>query len=381
MLRHEVLTYILTRCLCPSFLALRRRMTSSNAFTCFLQESTAQYVPSLETKELPKKKRKTWKKPADKPKRPPSAYNLYFQLERERLLANEPDREFTAEEVARIAETQVLGLKPKRKHRKSHGKISFAELARVIANKWKELESSRKTVFERRAAYEKQRYVKAVEEWAAEKKRQHQKSVVNENNTASLQTHHKSVEDPVALSIHASSLQQSMKAFLQNIDHEEQLHPVEDDAFSFPDQHPFMCQKACSVADQVFQMALQCNIQPDYQQPNEVHSQFMTQDNFSFQPQHQAQHLSDQYSYNSTGDNCGMMQHRIVSDLSDVQSSHHVQHVDSKVNATFQQYSEFNHMDQHQHQHMSQTEVEPIRVLYQGNINGSHDMANFHFLQ
>jgi hypothetical protein len=104
-----------------------------------------------------------------KPKRPLSAYNLYFQLERERLIDGTAETEFTAEEVERVAAAKrhVGGSddKPKRKHRKSHGKISFAELARTIANKWKTLQPSQKDLLLERAAMEKARYLRELEEW------------------------------------------------------------------------------------------------------------------------------------------------------------------------------------------------------------------------
>lgn len=115
----------------------------------------------------PRQYRKGWRKPQGMPKRPMSSYNLFFQLERERLVNEEEERVFTPEDIDRIAKIQKekdLSCY-KRKHRKSHGKISFSKLARVIADKWKSMDKASKSAFFERAALEKDEYKAAVEEW------------------------------------------------------------------------------------------------------------------------------------------------------------------------------------------------------------------------
>mmetsp|Transcript_16651 Transcript_16651/g.23458 ORF Transcript_16651/g.23458 Transcript_16651/m.23458 type:complete len:376 (+) Transcript_16651:139-1266(+) len=109
-------------------------------------------------------KKRTWKKPKDKPKRPLSAYNLFFQHERNLIV--------TAETPAGQEPPVLAGgekKKRKRRHRKTHGKISFADLARTIADKWKNTAPEGRAPFEAQAAIEKARYLEQLEAWKKSK--------------------------------------------------------------------------------------------------------------------------------------------------------------------------------------------------------------------
>jgi hypothetical protein len=114
-----------------------------------------------------KQQRKRWKKPADHPKRPLSAYNLFFQWGRERLLAGESLIPLQQDDIDRIdVDTRRHS---KRRHRREHGVIGFTELAKMLGTKWKELDADSKEMFQKRADVEKVRYEKAVSLYKAEK--------------------------------------------------------------------------------------------------------------------------------------------------------------------------------------------------------------------
>jgi hypothetical protein len=87
------------------------------------------------------------------PKRPLSAYNIFFRKERQVLLGEDLALEFEITDQTR------------RKHRKTHGKIGFAEMAKLVGQRWKKLDTTTKQGFEEQANGEKERYVEHLEVW------------------------------------------------------------------------------------------------------------------------------------------------------------------------------------------------------------------------
>jgi hypothetical protein len=126
---------------------------------------------SNEKKDTAKKRRqrKKWKKPKDKPKRPLSAYNIFFKEERAFMLDDSMDDREKAK---------------RRVHRKSHGKIGFAELACQIGQKWKSLPEDEKKVLKEKALTEKERYTVELAAWKEVQKSKEKETEVVEEESA-----------------------------------------------------------------------------------------------------------------------------------------------------------------------------------------------------
>lgn len=110
----------------------------------------------------PKGGKKSWKKPVGKPKRPLSAYNIFFKEERARLVAEINGSATGGASAAEEAER--LQSEAARSHRKTHG-MGFAGLAQNIAGKWKTLDNASRRPYEKKAAVDKARYVREVAAW------------------------------------------------------------------------------------------------------------------------------------------------------------------------------------------------------------------------
>lgn len=103
-----------------------------------------------------------WKKPKGMPKRPLSAYNLFFKEERQAIMS------------ARAKTIKKDGSAVKRSKKETVG-IGFANLAKTIGEKWQIMDASDKAPYLDIAAKEKKRYNEEMKIWREKQKEEKHK--------------------------------------------------------------------------------------------------------------------------------------------------------------------------------------------------------------
>lgn len=149
--------------------------------------------PSVTKKESGAKKK--WKKPKDMPKRPLSAYNLFFAEERRQLLSG-GDTSLGSQVIVPESDA-TTGISKK--------KLGFAGLARSVATKWKTLTPEMKAPYEEEAGKEQARYKSQIKEYnehrLREGKRGSEWSTPISSSTEERQVSHASLDELASTSL------------------------------------------------------------------------------------------------------------------------------------------------------------------------------------
>lgn len=96
--------------------------------------------------------------PVNKPVKALSAYNFFFRDERERILNGAEEDYSEAKQQKLLTGHWFRDRSKKRRHRKTHGKIAFTTLSRMVSQRWKELAEERKNFYKEVAAKDLERY-------------------------------------------------------------------------------------------------------------------------------------------------------------------------------------------------------------------------------
>lgn len=81
------------------------------------------------------------------PRRPLSAFHIFYLLERERTLNGGEERDYTLEDVMEfVNRDRIIWMRPTGLHRRPPG--SFQEMARRLGMKWRALDPATRQMFE-----------------------------------------------------------------------------------------------------------------------------------------------------------------------------------------------------------------------------------------
>lgn len=109
-------------------------------------------IAQLDKADGSKKKAALRRKPKDRPKRPLSAYNIFFKDERGRILSEIPGEH-----------QNEHGNKQGKKKKSPHGKIGFESLAKTIGQRWQCLDPTRVAYYKSKATEDMVRYKEEME--------------------------------------------------------------------------------------------------------------------------------------------------------------------------------------------------------------------------
>ena len=102
--------------------------------------------------------------------------------QRSRIVQGETG-EASPEEIVRSIEGILTKSREKRRHRKSHGRISFGDLARAIADQWKTISPKSKAIFDHYAEVDMLRYRREVKVWQEKKERETEAHTLAKHNS------------------------------------------------------------------------------------------------------------------------------------------------------------------------------------------------------
>lgn len=115
------------------------------------------------------------------PLRALSAYNFFFRDERERLLYGGELCLDSMKCHALLTQHWTRDRTQKRRHRKTHGKIPFTELSKIVSRKWKELDESQKNFYRRVSSLDWERYQKDLEDYKSRQQQQEEDQTKEES--------------------------------------------------------------------------------------------------------------------------------------------------------------------------------------------------------